>query len=61
MKTSDLIKHCGSMEKVGKLFTPSISRAAVCQWGNRIPPLRVYQLKDHHPELVEQLTKKSGK
>lgn len=52
IRKADLLAHCGnSQARVARLFRPPISRSAVCQWGEELPPGRVHDLIEEHPEL----------
>lgn len=44
MKTSDAILAFGSLTALAKAL--GISVQAVYQWGDTVPPLRVYQIKE---------------
>jgi len=48
MTTQQAIQLAGSQAELAKLL--KISRSAVCQWNNRIPELRMRQLKDLRPQ-----------
>lgn len=45
----------GSASRLAKLL--GISRSAVAQWGDKIPPFRVLQLKAKMPERFSQQSK----
>lgn len=49
MKTIDVIRHFGSAANVARAIR--ISRSAVCQWGEEVPPLRAYQIREVAPGL----------
>lgn len=56
MKRSDLEKLYGTYDAIGALFAPfnegkPLTRSAVSQWGNEIPPLREYQLRELVPDI----------
>lgn len=51
MKTIDVIKYFGSAAKVARAI--KISRSAVCQWGEEVPPLRAYQIREVAPGIVD--------
>ena len=58
MKTQTAIKLAGgTMEALGACFKPPISKQAVQKWGERIPPLRVYQLKERRPKWFVKAAK----
>jgi DNA invertase Pin-like site-specific DNA recombinase len=44
MTLDDAIKQFGSVREIAQLL--SISVQAVYKWGEEVPPLRVYQLRD---------------
>lgn len=44
MKTTDAIKIFGNAAKLAAAL--GIRRAAVSQWGDDVPPLRAYQIKE---------------
>lgn len=48
MKTKQALRLAGSATALAKLL--GITRAAISQWGNNVPELRVYKLKELHPE-----------
>lgn len=48
MTKTELIRRMGSEYAVAKLF--NCSRQAVNRWANRIPALRLYQLRELKPE-----------
>jgi len=48
MKTKDAIKIFGNKTRLAEAL--GISRPAVSRWGENLPPLRVYQLK----EIIEK-------
>lgn len=43
MKTSDVIAHFGTQERVAEAL--GISQAAVSQWGETVPKLRAFELE----------------
>ena len=49
MKTSYAINKVGSVKELAALF--GISVQAVYKWGDELPELRVYQLKNKKPEI----------
>lgn len=44
MKTAEAIEHFGSIRKLAEALGLSVQ--AVYRWGEDVPPLRVYQIKD---------------
>ena len=48
----DLIRLAGSQRELAKIL--GISAPAVSQWGQKIPELRMRQLKDLKPEWFTQ-------
>lgn len=44
MKTKDAINKFGTVAKLARAL--DISVAAIYQWGEDVPPLRAYQIKD---------------
>jgi DNA-binding transcriptional regulator YdaS (Cro superfamily) len=48
MDKVDAIKKAGSAKALAELL--GITRAAVSQWGDRVPPARVWQLKALRPK-----------
>jgi hypothetical protein len=48
MKTDQAIKLAGTSAELARLL--GVSRAAISQWPETVPPLRVYQLKELRPE-----------
>jgi predicted transcriptional regulator len=52
MTKSDLIKLAGSQTELAKVL--GISKAAVCQWKDPVPELRLRQLKDLRPDWFTQ-------
>lgn len=55
MKTRELIAIFGTLQAIGDLFDPPISRSAICQWGNDVPELRQYQLRERVPNIDAQI------
>lgn len=50
MNTKQAVKLAGGRnEDLGRVFKPPLSRQAVSKWGDTIPPLRVYQLRELRP------------
>jgi DNA-binding transcriptional regulator YdaS (Cro superfamily) len=48
MTKQDLIKLAGSQRELAKIL--GVSPPAICQWSEKIPELRMRQLKDLRPE-----------
>lgn len=48
MKTKQAIQMAGSPTALAKIF--GITSAAVHQWGDDIPRLRIYELREKRPE-----------
>lgn len=55
VKTKALIELCGSVRAVRALWKPALSQSAVYQWGEDVPKLRVYQLRENHPNIEERI------
>jgi len=53
MNTQHLIHLLGSAKAVAELF--GITQGAVSQWGDTVPTLRLYQLRDLRPDLKVEL------
>lgn len=53
MNTQHLIHELGSAKAVAELF--GITQGAVSQWGDTVPTLRLYQLRDLRPDLKVEL------
>ncbi len=56
MKKSDLIAVYGTYDEIGAVFAPTnngvaLTRSAIAQWGEEIPELRVYQLRELVPDI----------
>lgn len=56
MKKSDLLAVFGTLQGVGDIFAPvndgvPLSRGAVHQWDEDIPPLREYQVRELVPDI----------
>ena len=50
IRTQDAIRMAGTQEKLAALL--NVTRSAVSQWGEHMPPLRVYELKAIKPRWV---------
>ena len=48
MKTKDAIDLAGNAAALARLL--NITQGAVCQWGENVPALRVYKLKELRPK-----------
>ena len=44
MKTQEAVNHFGSIRKLAEALGLSVQ--AVYRWGEDVPPLRMYQIKD---------------
>lgn len=63
MKKSDLIAVFGTLDQIGEAFAPfnhgePLTRSAVSQWGEDIPALREYQLRELQPDIDKRIAKK---
>lgn len=54
MKTKDAIDLAGSAAALARLL--NITQGAVCQWGENVPDLRVYRLKELYPKWFKKKT-----
>jgi hypothetical protein len=57
MEKSTAIRLAGSQTKLAAIL--GINQAAVAQWGNDIPIMRIYQLKTLRPKWFKNQEKKS--
>lgn len=62
MKKSDLIAVFGSCESIGEQFSrfnegKPLTKQAVSQWEEDIPPLREYQLRDLMPDIDRRIAR----
>lgn len=55
MDMSTLLAHFRTKTAIAQFF--GITPAAVAQWGERIPPLRMYELRERKPELFPESSK----
>lgn len=55
MTKSDAIRLAGSASKLADIL--NISPQAVSKWGDDIPPLQVYKLKERRPKWFKKATK----
>ena len=55
MKKSDLLAVFGTLEAIGAVFDPPITRSAVSQWRYKIPKLREYQIRELVPNIEKQI------
>lgn len=53
MKTKDLVAVFGTLQAIGEQF--GISRSAVSQWGDEVPPRRVNELRGIHPDIDNRI------
>ena len=59
MKTAHAIKLAGGTQAaLGRVFNPPITRQAVQDWGENVPALRVYQLRELRPAWFRSTSKK---
>lgn len=56
MKTETAIKLAGTSAELARIL--GLSRAAISQWPDDVPLLRVYQLKEKKPEWFTQESQK---
>lgn len=52
MKTDEVIKKLGGGAGVARLL--GITRSAVAQWGDVVPELREFQLRQRRPDLFAE-------
>jgi hypothetical protein len=57
MEKSTAIRLAGSQTKLAAIL--GISQAAIAQWGDDVPMMRIYQLKSLRPQWFKNLEKKS--
>lgn len=55
MKTKDLIAVFGTGVKLAKFL--KITPPAVSMWGDEVPPLRQYQLRERMPDIDKRIMK----
>lgn len=55
VKTKSLIALYGSVNAVRELWTPPLSRSAIYQWGEEVPELREFQLREMIPGIDKRL------
>jgi hypothetical protein len=60
MRKSDLVAVFGTLQAIGDLFAPinggvPLTRGAISQWGEEIPELREYQLRELIPDIDERI------
>lgn len=60
MRTKDAISLAGSPSALAKIL--GITTAAICQWGENVPRLRVFELREARPEwfLAERKRRAPG-
>lgn len=61
MKKSDLLAVFGTLEAIGAVFDPPITRSAVSQWRYKIPELRAYQIRELVPNIDRLIAAKKPK
>lgn len=49
MDKETAIKLAGGVSELAKLFDPPLTPSAVSQWGDKLPELRVFQLRQIRP------------
>jgi len=54
IETSKIIQVFGTQENVAKFFD-NCTQQAVAQWGENIPKLRAYELRDRRPDIFDQI------
>lgn len=52
MKTKDAISMAGSAAALSRLL--NITQSAISQWGDAVPDLQVYRLKDLRPKWFKK-------
>tara|TARA_R110000822_G_scaffold295676_1_gene417903 strand:- start:2101 stop:2298 length:198 start_codon:yes stop_codon:yes gene_type:complete len=57
MEKSTAIRLAGNQTKLANIL--GISQAAIAQWGNDVPLMRIYQLKTLRPKWFKNLETKS--
>lgn len=57
MKTETAIQLAGTSAELARVL--GLSRAAISQWPDDVPPLRVYQLREMKPEWFAQEPEKA--
>lgn len=56
MKKSDLLRVFGTLQCIGDVFAPvnegtPLTKGAISQWEEDIPPLREYQIRELIPDI----------
>jgi transcriptional repressor of cell division inhibition gene dicB len=54
MKTADVIELFGTASSVADLL--GLSRSAIAQWGDDVPKLRQYELRELRPGIDRELS-----
>ncbi len=62
MKKADLMAVYGTLDSVGWAFAPEnegkpLTRSAICQWDEDIPPLREFQIRRLVPDIDRRIAK----
>jgi len=62
MRKDDLRAVYGTLDAIGEVFAPvndgePLSRSAISQWGDEIPPLREYQIKELVPDIERRIAR----
>jgi hypothetical protein len=57
MEKKTAIRLAGNQTKLAEIL--GINQAAVAQWGNDVPVMRIYQLKNLRPKWFKNLETKS--
>lgn len=58
MNKSDLLAVFGTLENIGKAFARkdrALTKGAISQWGEQIPELREYQLREIFPDIDSRI------
>jgi predicted transcriptional regulator len=53
MKTADLIRLFGGVTRTARVL--GITKSAVSQWGEDVPELRVYQIREKRPTIDAEI------
>lgn len=53
MKTADLIRLFGGVTRTAEAL--GVTKSAVSQWGENVPELRVYKLREQRPTIDAEL------
>ncbi len=62
MRKADLLLVFGTGTAIAELFKPynadrSLSRASISEWGDTIPELREFQLRELFPDIEERISR----